>query len=345
MIPRIAFLAALLLCGLRTLAQGPLVHIAEADPSDRGRISIGETVTRRVTLENASQSVVRLRVTGSSCPCTTASLDVDTIGPHDSAVVTLRTRSVASAAPQVYNATIAAATTGSEKLTQEMVLNIRYTPDIPCIISPRLAFMCGSPDAPGVSRVRVRRLDGERTEVAQVELPGDWVRLDGIERDADDANIAVVVLRSAAVAAGVHQGWLGVRLEGEEARSGQVWLTSRVEWGLASTPAGLVWHRTQEGGWSELERRVRVFLKSPAAGEPPELTAASAEPGVEADVHPVGEGGDGWLLTVRLHPERLPVGSRHGTAQVELRDKSGTVWGVLPVTWFALGAWPAQPAN
>lgn len=323
-----------------------LVVLHEEEPEDRGAVPVGAPVTRRVMLDNTSAGPVRLRVVGTSCPCTTASLASSQLQAGERTSLTLALTASEVNGRQTYTAEVEAAPlspAGAKK--QHIRVAISYMPDIEVQVLPRSVTIYASTRRPGTFDLYVRRFDSKEVEIDEVVLPGDWLRVKAILPNPGAPAQRIVRLESADTNDTDRLGMIEVRVRGEGDSHHRLPVRVRTDAILRAEPPALIFTEKHEK-FVPARRTLSLHAHPEGAGSDRPATARLSEGATFASLGAVAERAPGlWEVEVKAIP--TPAGAPpHGREVIELLDDSGRVLHRVPVLWFTERALrPAPPSK
>lgn len=320
-----------------------LVNVLEDEPADRGLIPIGQLVARRVGIENIAGVGLKLRVVGTSCPCAIAKLGAEFLAPGDSTKLELATTAESVGSKQWYTADVEVTEQSAEQgipRRERFRVSIGYLPDVQAVVFPHMVTMYSVSGRKEEFELVVRRLDGRAVSVADVNLPGEWLRVSRVQPSVEDARQQIITLAPATAVPGIYRGIISVKVDGEEAAANRLDASLRVEPEWVTLPAGIVWRETDRGWPAEARVRIRSRKGTARAAGPfsaritdpcPLLKSVSIEQDAAADA--------GYVLVARLSViESQSI--THGSSMIDVVDSQGAVVLQVPIVWFGRGSFP-----
>jgi hypothetical protein len=316
-----------------------LISVAEhSDSVDRGRVSVGDQVVRRVVLQNKSPRPYKINLKTKSCGCVSVKFDGESIDPDGELKLLLHTTAAEAGGKQSHYVvlSIRSLEDASSRETEigSLIVDFEYTPAVDIVCGPKRLSMLGTVSDSSTASVLVRRADSAALlGVLRLSCDQEWLKCERTDH-ASGARFTVLAVRANGRSVGVHRAT--IKVEAEDAQSGsEVDVVLRVEHPVLAFPTGLTSMSedvpSTGAAWSfELRAHPKSTLrprlaKVRLAGELADAFQCELR-NVDNQAHHV---------VVTIDPQRLVwLRGRTGDAAIEVLDSAGEIACAIPIVWF-----------
>lgn len=294
----------------------PIIRVEAGAGEYRGRVTIGQTVTREAVVTNVSGVPIRLHVVKTTCSCVTAEIDEAVIPAGRQAKARISVAVSGGVGLQRHGAEIEARTDAPNGPRQHLALMVEYEPDRAFEVRPGALRVTAVADEPfDIEVFLTRRTPGS------LDVTNAFLEIAGTREPLDVTGDATTLTRRlrwhGTRPEGTSSGFITFETSSARTPSLAVPVYVRVLPAWEPTPAGVVLRATEAATISfTLAARHPGDSRHPAGAIDDEgAVDARFEPGGDSDGKKV------WRVTLAGRESRLSIAPQH--RWITISDQSG----------------------